>query len=257
VTAHMRSLAIASGAEMSSRFTLCEHNNPHGQFVALELYHAPKACSRVVLVALEEIGEPYREDGLALARQQASGDQFSPEYIAINPKSKVPSLVDSGRVLTETPVILYHLATTRPDANLLPLGEDGRPLLEAVSDMVWISGILHLTMNQIVMPQNTSPKDPEGARAFAKEQFSALCRVISKKYKDALSYYGGKWSIIDTYFSWVLGLVKEFGFPFKDFPKLDDLVASCEVRPAFMRAISVEAETNKRKNLLILSPKLG
>ena len=43
-----------------------------------------------------------------------------PEYLAINPKGKVPTLIIDRVRFTETPAIVTHLARTYPGARLLP-----------------------------------------------------------------------------------------------------------------------------------------
>ncbi|HZH45475.1 MAG TPA: glutathione S-transferase N-terminal domain-containing protein, partial [Roseococcus sp.] len=81
----------------------------------MKLYYSPGACSVGIHVLLEEIGKPY-EAALTSTRE---GAQFRPEFVAINPKSKVPTLVrDDGSVLTEYPAIAFWLARTNPEAGL-------------------------------------------------------------------------------------------------------------------------------------------
>src|SRR5690606_33902221 len=85
--------------------------------VCMKLYYSPGACSIGIHVLLEEIGKPYE----AVLTNTREGAQFRPEYVAINPKSKVPTLVrDDGSVLTEYPAIAFWLARTNPEAKLLP-----------------------------------------------------------------------------------------------------------------------------------------
>jgi glutathione S-transferase len=47
--------------------------------------------------------------------------QRKPDYLAINPKARVPALVTDRGVLTETPAILAFVAQLYPDASLAPL----------------------------------------------------------------------------------------------------------------------------------------
>ena len=77
----------------------------------MKLFYSPGACSIGIHVLLEEIGKPY-EAQLVNLRE---GGQFKPDFTAVNPKSKVPTLVrDDGSVLTEYPAIAYWLARTNP-----------------------------------------------------------------------------------------------------------------------------------------------
>ena len=58
-------------------------------------------------IALEEAGAKFEAIRLDLRQ----GDQNKPEFLAINPKHKVPTIVlDDGRVLTENPAIISWAA---------------------------------------------------------------------------------------------------------------------------------------------------
>ena len=77
----------------------------------MKLYYAPGACSLGIHVLLEEIGKPYEAAPVNLRE----GAQYKPDFVAINPKSKVPTLErDDGSVLTEFPAIAYWLAAHQP-----------------------------------------------------------------------------------------------------------------------------------------------
>jgi glutathione S-transferase len=48
------------------------------------------------------------------------GDQRAPEYVALNPNRKMPTLEDDGFVLWEANAILFYLASKRPEQGLWP-----------------------------------------------------------------------------------------------------------------------------------------
>lgn len=54
----------------------------------------------------------------------AAGDLRKPEYLALNPNGRVPTLVDGDFVLTESRAIAQYLATKKP--GLLPTDEKAR-----------------------------------------------------------------------------------------------------------------------------------
>src|SRR5208337_2181759 len=82
----------------------------------MKLLYSPGACSLGIHLLLEEIGKPYDAAQVNLRE----GAQFKPEFMSVNPKSKVPTLVrDDGSVLTEFPAIAYWLARSHPQAKLL------------------------------------------------------------------------------------------------------------------------------------------
>ena len=55
----------------------------------LELYYAPKTCALVPYVTLTEAGADFEVRPLNFRKRQ----NFSPEYLKLNPKHKVPALV--------------------------------------------------------------------------------------------------------------------------------------------------------------------
>ena len=84
-----------------------------------KLYYAPGTCALASHIALEEAGAAYTAERLDFKANQ----QNSPEYLAINPKGRVPSLVTDRGILTETPAMLAFIAQTFPQAKLAPLDD--------------------------------------------------------------------------------------------------------------------------------------
>ena len=85
----------------------------------LTLYYAPNTCALASHIALEEAGAAFEARRIDFA----SAEQTKPEYLAINPKGRVPALVAERGVLTETPAILAFIAQSYPEARLAPLDD--------------------------------------------------------------------------------------------------------------------------------------
>lgn len=84
--------------------------------MALVLYHHDSSvCAAKVRVALSEKGLSWESRLLAL-----DGDQFAPDYLALNPAAVVPTLVHDGRVVTESSIILEYLDDAFPERPLRP-----------------------------------------------------------------------------------------------------------------------------------------
>ena len=79
------------------------------------LYCIPSSAAMAPTAALEEAGADYE-----LALVERDGTQASPEYLAINPFGRVPSLVDGELVLWESAAICMYIADKYPDSGLLP-----------------------------------------------------------------------------------------------------------------------------------------
>ena len=84
-----------------------------------KLYYAADTCALASHIALREAGATFEPVRLAFR----TDDQRKPEYLAINPKGRVPTLVTDEGVLTETPAILAFVAQSFPRARLAPLGD--------------------------------------------------------------------------------------------------------------------------------------
>ena len=82
----------------------------------ITLYYSPGACSLAPHIILEEAGAPYEAVRVTIAE----GLTRTPEYLAINPRARVPALVVQGRTVTENAAILTYLANLFPHAGLIP-----------------------------------------------------------------------------------------------------------------------------------------
>ena len=82
----------------------------------LTLYHNPKSRSASARVLLEALGVPYEVKTIDFA----SGQNRTPEFLAINPLGKLPTLVHDDAVITEQVAITIYLADRFPAAGLAP-----------------------------------------------------------------------------------------------------------------------------------------
>jgi glutathione S-transferase len=98
----------------------------------------PGSCSTGIHILLETLELPFEVYLVDLM----ADDQFKPDYLAINPKSTIPTLVkDDGTSITEFQAIAWWLAKTHPKAKLLPADIDGEVrVLEALN---YIVGTIH------------------------------------------------------------------------------------------------------------------
>jgi glutathione S-transferase len=104
----------------------------------LTLYFAPGSSSMAVHIALCELGVSFERKPMSFR----NNDLRSPEYLALNPEGKVPTLVIDGRPLTEVGAILYFLAKRFPKAELLPR-DDIEADARALSWMSFAASTLH------------------------------------------------------------------------------------------------------------------
>lgn len=83
------------------------------------LYYAPHTCSLASHIALIDAGAAYELKRIDFKKTE----QQSPDYLAINPKARVPAMVSSRGILTETPAMLAFIAQSFPESRLAPLSD--------------------------------------------------------------------------------------------------------------------------------------
>jgi len=161
----------------------------------MKLMFAPGSCALGIHLLLEEIGKPYETQRVNLQE----GAQYKPEFTAVNPKSKVPTLVrDDGSVLTEFPAIAYWLARTNPQAKLLPDDPDAQA--RALEAMDYVVATMHMQgFGRIFRPANFSPNaaDEDAVKARGKEIFDKGLAVMDKSLAGK-EYLVGPFSIADA-----------------------------------------------------------
>lgn len=86
----------------------------------ITFYHNPMSRGRIVHWMLEECGAPYDVKVLDFEKREHK----TPEYLAINPMGKIPTIVHRGTVVTEAAAICAYLADAFPQAGLAPSTSD-------------------------------------------------------------------------------------------------------------------------------------
>ena len=85
-------------------------------------YTNPMSRGRIARWMLEEIGQPYRTVVLEYGTTMKA-----PEYLALNPMGKVPTVTHRGVTVTECAAVCAYLADAFPEAGLAPaLGDPAR-----------------------------------------------------------------------------------------------------------------------------------
>ncbi|HWX48849.1 MAG TPA: glutathione S-transferase N-terminal domain-containing protein [Roseomonas sp.] len=142
----------------------------------MKLYYSPGACSLGIHVILQEIGKPFE----AVPTLLKEGAQNKPEFQALNPKGKVPTLQrDDGSVLTEWPAIAFWLAASNPDAKLWPEGIEAQARAYEVMD--YVCGTIHpqgftrlFNQARFAPSETDHPKVIEQGRGIAEKGFAVL-----------------------------------------------------------------------------------
>ncbi|MDC0465008.1 glutathione S-transferase N-terminal domain-containing protein [Pseudomonadales bacterium] len=107
--------------------------------VSLTLYYAPGACSIASHIALQEAQIPFDVRSVALD----AGEQRSPDFLALNPKGRIPLLMTPFGPLTENPAILEYVASLAPEGQLAPV-EDPAKLSRMREFNCFLSATVHV-----------------------------------------------------------------------------------------------------------------
>jgi glutathione S-transferase len=162
----------------------------------MKLYYMPGACSIGIHVLLEEIGKPYDLQKIDGAKQE----QYGPDFVKINPKSKVPTLQkDDGSVLTEFPAIATWLARKNPDKKLLPSDPDAEArVLEALD---YVVSTMHMQgFSRMFRPGNYAftEADHDKVKARGKEMMEKGLQIMDKALEGKEYIAGNQLSIADA-----------------------------------------------------------
>jgi glutathione S-transferase len=104
----------------------------------LTFYFSPGSSAMATHIALHEVGAQFEAKYVPLHRN----DNRLPDYLALNPEGKVPTLAIDGRILTEVAATLYYLARRFPEAKLFPFG-DIEAEAQVISWMSFIASTIH------------------------------------------------------------------------------------------------------------------
>ena len=161
----------------------------------MKFHMTPGSCSTGIHILLEELELPFE---VYLVNLMA-GDQFQPEYLAINPKSTIPTLVrDDGTAITEFQAIAWWLARRYPKAKLLPEDIDGETrVIEALD---YVVGTIHgQGYTRIFTTANYSNNEAEfeaiqaRGREIVTKGFAVMNDLLAGK-----DYVAGNFSIADA-----------------------------------------------------------
>lgn len=105
----------------------------------LTLYFDPGASSMAPHIALHEVGAEFEPRPLSIA----AGDNRKPDYLAMTPSGKVPTMLIDGRPMVEVAAILFYIARRFPEAGLLPPDEDIERQAHVIEWMSFVASGIH------------------------------------------------------------------------------------------------------------------
>ena len=204
----------------------------------LKLFYALGSCSLASHIALEEAGADYE----LVAMSTKDGDQRTPEYLAINPKGRVPALVTDRGVLTETPAILAYVAQTYPAARLAPL-DDPFAFAEAQAFNSYLCSTVHVAHAHKHRGYRWAD-DPAALAEMTRkvpETEAACFQLIEDELFKGPWVMGEAYSVCDGYLFTLAGWLEGDGVDLRRFPKVHQHSERMRERPAVRKVLAEEA----------------
>jgi GST-like protein len=202
----------------------------------IDLYTWSTPNGRKVSIMLEECALPYRVHPVNIGK----GEQFTPEFLAINPNNRIPAIVDSegpdGKPLPlfESGAILIYLA--EKTGKLMP--RDSRTRYVALQWLMFQMGGVGPMFGQAHhFIRNAKEQVPYGIKRYSDET-RRLYGVLQKRLSEA-EYLADEYSIADiATFPWVARF-EWHKVDLADFPAVKRWFDRIHARPAVPKGMAV------------------
>lgn len=198
----------------------------------MKLYFAPDTRAVRIAWLLEELGLPYDLHRMTL------GDKAmrSPDYLAINPMGRVPTLVDGDVTLSESGAIVEYLLARHGNGRLVPPVES-----PAFADYLqWLHFAEGMIMPQInVIMVETVFLPPERRNEVnVKRALKLLNQMLGavNAHMEGRDYLAGDFSGADIMCGHAVLVSERLGADLSDKPNLPPYIARLAARPALQKA---------------------
>jgi len=203
----------------------------------LTLYYAPLTCALVPYVTLTEAGADFDVRDV----NSRSGQLRTPEFLALNPKHKVPVLVIDGEPLTENVAIQIWIARQFPKAELLPAKP--RAEIKAISLMAWFASTIHPHLTPNARPENYCdlPGSEESVKRVAN-------KMLFEDFKIADGLLAGRefffdhFTAPDAYFFWCFRRALSFRLDLSQFRNCTAHFERMKLRPSVQKVLAHEKQ---------------
>lgn len=201
----------------------------------LKLYYAPGTCALATHIVLEEAGAAYTAERLDFKSNQ----QNSPEYLAINPKGRVPSLVTERGVLTETPAMLAYIAQVFPQAKLAPL-DDAFAFAEVQAFNSYLCSTVHVAHAHRMRGYRWASEETSFAdmKRMVPKTVGACFALIERHMLKGPWVMGESYTVCDAYLFTLAGWLEIDSVDVASLPKVADHRLRMAERPAVRKVLA-------------------
>ena len=156
-------------------------------------YHPASTFARRVRMQLLEKDLPHE----LIALDMAAGAHRKPEYLALNPYGRVPTLVDGDLVLYESNAILCYLEAAHPHPALLPRGLQDRARVDMHMRLCDVQMGRHA--GAILFPKRFLPRERWNLEAIAaaKVEVEKHCDILERELSGREYLVAGQFTLAE------------------------------------------------------------
>lgn len=207
----------------------------------IELYTAPTPNGWKASIALEEMALDYK----TIAINIMTGDQKTPEFLAINPNGRIPAIVDTSNnnfAIFESGAILIYLA----EKTGLFLPSEIKQRSQVIQWLMFQMGGVGPMMGQANVFFRYFPEKIPAAIERYQTESKRLLSVLNNQLSDN-EYLAGEYSIADMA-NWAWAKTYAWsGVEIEDLPHLQRWLDQINERPAVQKGVlvpgNIDAET--------------
>jgi glutathione S-transferase len=203
----------------------------------LKLYFAPGTCALASHIALRDAGAAYAVERIDFKSNQ----QNSADYLAINPKGRVPALVTDRGILTETPAMLAFIAQSCPQVALAPL-DDAFAFAQVQAFNSYLCSTVHIAHAHRMRGYRWATEESSFADMKRKvpESVGASFALIERGMLRGPWVMGEQYTICDPYLFTLAQWLEGDGVDLATLPKVMDHRKRMSERPAVRAALAEE-----------------
>jgi glutathione S-transferase len=169
-----------------------------------------------------------------------AGDQRKPDYLAVNPKGRVPALVTDRGILTETPAILAFVAQTHPAARLAPF-DDAFEFGRVQAFNSYLCSTVHVAHAHRMRAYRWAD-DPAAITEMQRkvpQNVGECFDLIENEMFEGPWVMGERYSVCDPYLFTLAGWVEGDGVDPARFPKIQEHQRRMKQRPAVKTVLAL------------------
>ena len=200
----------------------------------MKFYYSPGNCALASHIALSEAEAQFE----AIRIDFGSDQQRSRDYLALNPKGRVPALVTERGVLTETPAILAFIAQSYPAAALAPL-EDAYEFAQVQAFNSYLCSTVHVAHAHKGRGQRwaNSVAAIEEMRTKVPQTVGECFALIESEYFKGPWVRGENYTVCDAYLFTLGSWLEGDGLERESFPQVEAHAKRMLDRPRVKKAM--------------------